>query len=433
MIDILFVLLIILVNVSAVLNVLLILKVFFGAAMKLDQRILFIVSGIYFLVNVLFVLIPGTDAYTGIFVFVFMVIAISVLSQSHRIKNMLLAIPAALMYVQWGSMFNMLEQLLGLDKFSYTSSHVQNVTITTILPDFILFAVLCLLLIKVDKEIISVKFTKAEGVIITIICIVYPIAVAFLDYAQNFITHPLFKPIWLGIAVLINVAIIYGVAHRKKAAYYKNIANQYKEQFQTEYDYFKDYKKNNNDIIKFRHDWNNHMMLIREMFEKGEYDRANEYFTKLVDSSKTEKQPYVTGNDIVDMILKSKHPDMSEKGIKFVLKGSLVDLQFMEDVDCCILFSNIIDNAIKASECCNNDKSISLSAKRINNLIYIEMENSVVDSGQKMKNSADKNADGKIHGIGLRNVSEIVKKYNGEHSIEEREGLFAIKFCFTVE
>jgi len=432
MMDILFVLLIILVNVSAVLNVLLILKVFFGATIKLNQRILFIVSGIYLIANVLFVLVPGTDTYTGLFVFAFMVISILVLSQSQRIKNMFLAIPAALMYVQWGSMFNILEQLLGLDKFSYTSRYVQNVTVATILPDFILLVILCVLLIKVNKEINSVKFTRTEGVIITIICIVYPIAVAFLDYAQNFIVHPLFKPIWLGIAVLINVAIIYGVAHRKKAAYYKNVANQYKEQFQLEYDYFKDYKKNNNDIIKFRHDWNNHMLVIQEMFEKGEYDRANEYFSKIVSVSKTDKQPYITGNEIVDMILKSKHSDMVEKEIEFNMNGSLVDLQFMEDVDCCILFSNIIDNAIKASKYSDSNKKISLSGKKINNLLYIELMNSVATGDKKMKNIIQKN-DGEIHGIGLRNVAEIVKKYNGEHSIEERDGIFTIKFCFTTE
>jgi len=432
MMDILFVLLIILVNVSAVLNVLLILKVFFGATIKLNQRILFIVSGIYLIANVLFVLVPGTDTYTGLFVFAFMIISILVLSQSQRIKNMFLAIPAALMYVQWGSMFNILEQLLGLDKFSYTSRYVQNVTVATILPDFILLVILCVLLIKVNKEINSVKFTRTEGVIITIICIVYPIAVAFLDYAQNFIVHPLFKPIWLGIAVLINVAIIYGVAHRKKAAYYKNVANQYKEQFQLEYDYFKDYKKNNNDIIKFRHDWNNHMLVIQEMFEKGEYDRANEYFSKIVSVSKTDKQPYITGNEIVDMILKSKHSDMVEKEIEFNMNGSLVDLQFMEDVDCCILFSNIIDNAIKASKYSDSNKKISLSGKKINNLLYIELMNSVATGDKKMKNIIQKN-DGEIHGIGLRNVAEIVKKYNGEHSIEERDGIFTIKFCFTTE
>lgn len=432
MIDILFVLLIILVNVSAVLNVLMILKVFFGATIKLNQRILFIVSGIYLIANVLFVLVPGTDTYTGLFVFAFMVISILVLSQSQRIKNMFLAIPAALMYVQWGSMFNILEQLLGLDKFSYTSRYVQNVTVATILPDFILLAILYVLLIKVNKEMISVKFTRTEGVIITIICIVYPIAVAFLDYAQNFIAHPLFKPIWLGIAVLINVAIIYGVAHRKKAAYYQNVANQYKEQFQLGYDYFKDYKKNNNDIIKFRHDWNNHMLVIQEMFEKGEYDRANEYFSKIVSVSKTDKQPYITGNEIVDMILKSKHADMVEKEIEFNINGSLVDLQFMEDVDCCILFSNIIDNAIKASKYSDSNKKISLSGKKINNLLYIELMNSVATGDKKMKNIIQKN-DGEIHGIGLRNVAEIVKKYNGEHSIEERDGIFTIKFCFTTE
>lgn len=433
MMDILFVLLIILVNVSAVLNVLLILKVFFGATIKLNQRILLIVSGIYFLINLVLVFLPNADTLVTYVVFLFMVISIMVLSTKHRIKNAFLAIPAALMYVQWGSMFSMLQRLIGLDRFVYTSEHVQNVTFATIVPDFILVAILCVILKKVNKDIISVKFTRTEAVVITIICIVYPVVVAFLNYAEHFVVHKLYKTVWLTIAILINVAIIYAVAHRKKAAYYKNVAEQYKDQFQTEYDFFKDYKQNNSDTIKFRHDWNNHMLVIQEMFDKGEYERANEYFSKLVSVSKTDKQPYITGNEIVDMILKSKHPDMEEKGINFTINGSLVELQFMEDVDCCILFSNIIDNAIAASSCCKDVKNIIMSAKKVNNLVYVELENSVADSVEQMDNIAKVKKGNEIHGIGLKNVADIVDKYKGEHSIEKGEKIFIIKLCFPVE
>lgn len=433
MMDILFVLLIILVNVSAVLNVLLILKVFFGATIKLNQRILLIVSGIYFLVNLVLVLLPNADTLVTYVVFLFMVISIMVLSTKHRIKNALLAIPAALMYVQWGSMFSMLQRLIGLDRFVYTSEHVQNVTFATIVPDFILVAILCVILKKVNKDIISVKFTRTEAVVITTICIVYPVVVAFLNYAEHFVVHKLYKTVWLTIAILINVAIIYAVAHRKKAAYYKNVAEQYKDQFQAEYNFFKDYKKNNSDMIKFRHDWNNHMLVIQEMFDKGEYERANEYFSKLVSVSKTDKQSYITGNEIVDMILKSKHSDMEEKGINFTINGSLVELQFMEDVDCCILFSNIIDNAISASSCCKDVKNIILSAKKVNNMVYVELENSVADSVEQMDNIANVKKENEIHGIGLKNVADIVDKYNGEYNMEEEEGIFNIKFCFPIE
>lgn len=36
---------------------------------------------------------------------------------------------------------------------------------------------------------------------------------------------------------------------------------------------------------------------------------------------------------------------------------------------------------------------------------------------------------GKGHGIGLKIVEQVVKKYHGEMKIEDKEGMFAVKVC----
>lgn len=431
MIELILNILLMLVNVSAVLNVLLILKVFFGTSIRLTNRILLFVGGLYFLVNVVIAVIPAMLPFLTIIVFAFMVVSIFVLSQEKKISNCILAIPAALMYVQWGSVFKLLERLVGLDKLVYHMPEM-DVTISSILPDYILLIIMIILLNKVNKELLETKFTKIEGIIITVICIIYPVVVAFFNYLDGQINHRLFAPFWLVVMILINVAVVYAVAHRKKAAYYKKVAANQREQFQTEYDYFKDYKENNVDIIKFRHDFNNHMLVIKGMYEKGQFDRANDYIEKLTEATGGLKKSYVTGHEILDMILKSKAVAMEEAGIEFAMEGNLTALDFMEDVDVCILFSNIIDNAIEANLNVPQDEEtkryMNLSAKMVNKMIFIQLKNPYREDIDVKVNKTN----GDVHGIGLHNAKEIVEKYNGQMEAVTETGVYEVKIVMSI-
>lgn len=430
MMDLIFTILIILVNVSAVLNVLLILKVFFGATIRLSQRILFLVAGIFLAINSILVLIPGSDDYTGIVVFLYMLLTINILSASHRIKNSILAVPAALMYVQWGTIFMVIERLFGWDKFVYHSEKVMEVTPATIIPDVLLVVILFILFKKVEKEEVTLQLSTRECILVTIVCIVCPIIVEYLNYLEVYMENPLYGLFSLICMVSIDIALIYALVHRKKMELYKQRANQYKDQFQTEYDYFKGYRENNSQTIRFRHDWNNHMVVIKELLDKGEYERACEYFSNLTAENPVPQKSYLTGNEIVDVILNSKRHVLEENGIQLNLNGNLSELDFMKDVDCCILFSNIIDNAIEANIVEREERYITLTVKRTKSLLCIEVRNPFEDNDRhRVKDKTN----GEHHGIGLQNAIDIIKKYSGEYSIEKREHIFTIRCCFTIE
>lgn len=427
--DLFVTLIILMINVAAVCDVLLILKVFFGADIRLSGRMLFVVGSIFFVLNLVLSCIPGGDAYTGIVVLGYMMTIIMLFSNSKRIRNTFLAIPAALMYVQWGTMFSLFEQLTGLEKFGYNYKNSELVTPLYFVSDILLFVLLWWVYKKVNRAAVSVQFSKLEGVLITIVCIVYPIVVAFFNYLQGSIDHVLYQPFWLVIMILINVAVIYAVVHRKKATYYKLVANQYKDQFQAEYDSFQDYKASNSELIKFRHDWNNHMLVLQELFHQGEYEKANSYFSELTAMTKSMQKTYVTGNEIVDMLLKSKYHLLESNGITFQMTGNLTEFSFMEDVDCCILFANLLDNAIEANMGYEGERFIHLDMNKTKGLLYFQMTNPYAEI---TKDTIAEKSNGDVHGIGLSNVAEIVQKYDGEHSTEKRDDTFIVKCCFPI-
>lgn len=427
MIDNLIAVLLLLVNVSAVLNVLMLIYIFFGADIRLTPRILLLSGGIFFVLNLILALIPGGDSFTVILVFLYMVTVICIISVSKPLKNSFLAIPASLMYVQWGNMFQVFERLIGLEDKVYNYQGKEDISLFFFLSDVILFVILYVLFRRVAREKLSVRFSRVEGVIVTIICILYPVMVQFFVYLEDSISHPLYRPFWLIGMLLVNFAVVFAVVHRKKSAYYRMQADQFKEQFQTEYDYFKDYRESNKDTIRFRHDINSHMLVLKEMINAGEYERANAYFAKLADVSGKSHMTYITGNEILDMILNAKQEMFKEQGIRITIDGTVTGIDYMDDVDCCILFSNLIDNAVEASMLCKDERFICITAKQTKNILYFEIVNSYNASVKKTK------ADGKPHGIGLQNVSDIIKKYHGEYSVESTEKTFRVICCLNMK
>ena len=238
------------------------------------------------------------------------------------------------------------------------------------------------------------------------------------------------------ITLIIITGGVMGVfifTHRKKVRYYKELSENYKEQFTQKYSYFQNYKEKQSDIAKFRHDWKNHMLLLQEMLNHGEYEKAKTYFTELSEKTVQSQQRILTGNEILDLILASKADELEQNQIKLTCNGRLETFHFMEDVDCCSLFSNLIDNAIEANLKLEQGRYITITTNRTNKLLYVEISNpmkdmaKVIETGfQTTKKESEK------HGIGLKNVYEIFRKYHIEYYIITNEQEFSIQMLFEI-
>ncbi|MBR4085206.1 MAG: sensor histidine kinase [Lachnospiraceae bacterium] len=108
--------------------------------------------------------------------------------------------------------------------------------------------------------------------------------------------------------------------------------------------------------------------------------------------------------------------------------GSLARIAPMEPVDICILFSNLIDNAMEELAKIQGNRYFYVSVTESPNMTMIILKNNMsgelVLEGNSIKTSKE---DALNHGIGLQNVKEIVSKYNGEYTIETKNREFVIK------
>ena len=427
-------------NVFAMLDVVLILKFLYGLDLKIKWKSLGISATIYYIFGLIIAYeeirekVPsGTLTYfmTGMLLLVTLI-----LSEKHRILNLLMVIPSILIYMQWVQMVAMIEKLIGLDNY-YIYIQKDKITPLYFFQDISLFMILFYMERKGIKEEYNIRLSLGESIFTTIFCLFFPLFTSVLDNIDQKINDPYFSSCWVIFVLAVNMAVVYAIAHRKKARYYRELSNYQKKQFGEEYDYFTKYKNSNKEIAKFRHDWNNHMLVMQSMLQAGEYEKMEDYFKKLSNTSETVMKKIITGNDMVDTIFAIKEPLFTKYDIHVDYDGNLSQFLLMESVDVSILFSNLIDNAIESCSQCKGERYFHIRITESPHNWMIVLENSTnskdfmyIEKMQELKLPLTTKKDKRHHGLGLQNVNDIVKKYQGEIELVKKMNIFAVKMIF---
>lgn len=421
-------------NVFAMLDIWLILWLLFGCDMKISKRNILIAMGIFIVLNVIGA-IALQEQPTVLFLGIcsYYVIGTMLLAKSRRIKTLFLVIPAVLVYSQWGSFLNLIEKLTTLDQFCLVNSQGDTFTLIGSFSDALLCLTLfCLSRTKVAKSK-SIQLTIGEGIFLSVFCFLSPTIVMGLEWFEGMVNAPAYSFTWIVFMIVLNVAVVYAIVHRKKATYYKHLSEGYKEEFESEYSVFRDYKEQQLETIKFRHDWKNHMLLLQEMMEQGQYEKAEQYFKELAESTDKSVRKVTTGNELVDMIVSSKMGRMEEQDIELCVNGDMAWFDNMKQVDCCILISNLIDNAIEANGKVKENRYIFLRARRTEKMFYFEIKNSMEGVLQREEQRIVSTKDDKErHGIGLQNVYDIINSYNGQYQITTENQEYTFQMVFSL-
>ena len=425
-----------LINVIGILDIILVLKILYGIDMETNWKTFSISAIIYYFAGLVlsFYEIKGTisSEISMFYTIGFILLMILIFSKKHYITNILLTFPAILTYTQWVQIIRMFEKLFRLDQYCF---YIQDTKITPFyfFEDISLFLLLLYLERKGVKKHFQMRLTLWEGVFVTIFCLFCPVLTTVLDRLDEHLQYPYFSACWVTFVLAVNGTVIYAIAHRKKARYYHNKSEQYKQQFDEEYHYFQQYKTNNKDVAKFRHDWNNHAMVLQSMLQAEEYDKVTTYFEQLCSMPMLSVKKILTGNETLDTVLAVKQNILEQENIATSYNGIPLDISFMEPVDICTLFSNLVDNAIEACKKCNTNRYLQIHTSKNEHILFIVLKNTRKET-EKIEGILPKTTKKKKekHGYGLKNALEIVEKYNGKMEVNGEEEIFTIRLLFPI-
>ncbi|MDE5865042.1 MAG: ATP-binding protein, partial [Lachnospiraceae bacterium] len=186
---------------------------------------------------------------------------------------------------------------------------------------------------------------------------------------------------------------------------------------------------------RLRHDMKNHVIALSGLFQNKEWDKMGDYL-KNMESGCLESGEDMTGNKAVDALLYQKQKQAERENIRWECDVRIPKACCINEFDLCVLFGNILDNALEACErlisgktlCeenCEESGFINIQAKAVKSCLLIEVKNSM-DITEKYAVGTSNKESAQEHGIGLLNINDVVQRYNGVVSTEAENGIFVI-------
>lgn len=177
---------------------------------------------------------------------------------------------------------------------------------------------------------------------------------------------------------------------------------------------------------RLRHDMKNHIIALSGLFQSKEWEKMGSYLKQLEENG-METGEDMTGNKAVDALLYQKRKRAEKEKVRWECDIQLPKVCCINEFDLCVLFGNILDNALEACERLQSDEHsfINIQARTVKKCFLLEVKNST-DRAEEYREGFSSKENVKEHGIGLLNVSDVVHKYNGVLNIESEKGIFVI-------
>lgn len=286
---------------------------------------------------------------------------------------------------------------------------------------------------KLWKEKSGRTFNKTQC-FIEIIVILYSsanLAVIFLVISKvNSQTDHILILINMGCILIAALYFSYFAGFVEENSQLKIKLKLLEQQSTLQYEFYEDQEEKYNESIKILHDVNKHLHMIEAMYEAEEHDTARTYAREIGEMLIPLSLKDYTNNPILNVLLNDKKRIASLHSIEFNLEIGDVDLSFMEPMEVTTVFGNLLDNAMEACDMVPNNRFIDMKLDKYNEFIVINITNCTlpIETWYLGKPVSRK---GKNHGIGLLNVENIIKKYNGSMVLEEVNKKFRCKIIFN--
>lgn len=181
----------------------------------------------------------------------------------------------------------------------------------------------------------------------------------------------------------------------------------------------------------WRHDYHNHLQSLKAKLNKNQIDESIEYLNELEKDLDDIHQIVETGNINIDAILNSKLSLAMTHDIDVNVKVSIPTNLPINNIDCCVLLGNLIDNAIEACEKVDGDKFIRLYIGLYKKQLYISITNATNEIVRKFDEEYITTKRGN-HGHGLKRINKVVEKYNGYINRKNEPGVFVTEIMLPM-
>ena len=177
-----------------------------------------------------------------------------------------------------------------------------------------------------------------------------------------------------------------------------------------------------------RHDMKNHFYRMKTMVHQGEIPLLEEYMEHIISETESIVPICRTGNSDVDGIVNVTLTRAQREGTEIHLDLKIPTKLNIDSFDMNCILGNLFDNALEALS--KVDKKIlyfrMVYEKGVVNICLRNMFDGQLRVNEKNQLLSLKQDRKECHGLGIKNVVETVKKYDGKFEYEQEKNVFSV-------
>lgn len=232
----------------------------------------------------------------------------------------------------------------------------------------------------------------------------------------------------ISLALLFILGLFYAMFFIIANSMNKNVKLQQENQFllmqQSRYD---NLKSSIEEIRLARHDLRHHFTRLSAMAADGDLEKIKLYLST-VQNNIPNLEIHCSNNRAVDSVMGHYCALAHRDGIPILPRIDLPEKLPIDDMDICLILSNLLENALEASlRTTEANRQIRIDAyMHSEHLVLIQVQNTY--SGKINENSGIfKSSKRKGNGIGIQSVRRIAEKNGGGSTFDYSNGIFTAK------
>lgn len=304
------------------------------------------------------------------------------------------------------AIFQMLGKLLGMQYLNQNDLAASIVTIV--------FLCLCAYLFRRKYIDLLQRVPAGYFIFFTGIIVLNEVLLALIQEhieAGYFITYGI--TLYMSLSVFSQMFMVFLLAASRQKNTEKQKWNE--TYLETQAKYYEYLIKREEETKKFRHDMRNHMRAIYDLAGQEGKEELRGYVERICGKFEMPESALTVGNATADAVINRFAEMFSQKKTDFFVSGHLPSDCFVDAFDLCTIFSNILENAMEASEKCAEEfRKIKLQIRYDKDMIFILAENYFAEEIQHkagvLKTTKGEKAG---HGYGIQNVIKSAKNNTG--------------------
>ena len=200
--------------------------------------------------------------------------------------------------------------------------------------------------------------------------------------------------------------------------------------------YYKDLDEIHEQYDVFIHDMKHTMRTVNALAEEGRCKEIKELIGDMQIKVGNIQNRIICSHKILNAMLTERkaYADVCGAALELEIAEPLY-LQNIDDVDLITLIGNLLDNAIEAEIHAHERNGVLCRIHMSGNgfHVIIQIDNSYTEKIAETEHLQHPNNIGNKHGIGLKSVKEVVRKYGGVFDCWQSDGRYSVKVILPVQ